>query len=538
MKPRTRRLLHRLFFALVAVITFVTLFYAEEDWRGARAWNNLRRELTARGESFDPNDFIPPPIPDDQNLAMAPLFVRTFRYKTDPATGLFTFDRDASENNPTSRQLNNLPYGRITRNINHPGQRGTWRTGHPLDLAAWQTFYRTCEDIPHPLQPGIPAEDVLLALTSCDGLLAEVSQAAAERPQARFPINYTQRPAYGINLLHLNVVQRLLRTLRLRACARLALGQTTAARNDVELMFRLDESIDNEPILISALVRSAGVDVLLQSVWEGLRTRQWSDDDLQALQTRLRGIDLLGDFQRGMRGGERDLFQTQLLEELHDWTTARELQRTLPVVMNAPLQGTALWLWRCLPLLPRGWFAQNEALASRLMQDGLIDAVDPAAGRVNPAKVEAMARRLSDPPVTPENFLARVTSIYQDVPVSFATVQTAVGQATAACALERYALDHHGYPEHLDALVPVYLDRVPHDLIDGAALRYRLTSDGRYQLWSVGWDGKDDGGSIDWPAARGKAASFPNPEKKTGDWVWQYAPAEPPEPPAHRSRLE
>src|SRR5258708_8156653 len=55
-------------------ITLIIFFYVEEDWRGARAWAATKAEWEAKGESFDLNKFIPPPIPDDQNLAAIPLF--------------------------------------------------------------------------------------------------------------------------------------------------------------------------------------------------------------------------------------------------------------------------------------------------------------------------------------------------------------------------------------------------------------------------------------------------------------------------------
>ena len=519
------------------------------QWRtgaGARAWDRLRRDLAARGESLDPRDFIPPPVPDDQNLALAPIFVRTFRYKTDPGTGLLTFDPQAYENNPTARTLENLPYGKKNTNIDQPSQHGSWQSGHRADLAAWQTFYRKRDEFPRPTQPGAPAEDVAQALSYYDGLLDEVARAAAERPLARWPINYTKRPSYAIALSHVNVVQRLQRTLRLRACARLALGQTAAAHRDVELMFRLNDSLANEPILISALVRSNGVNLLLQPIWEGLLARQWSADDLQAWQEKLRGVELLRHFQQGVRGGECAMFLARLPDELQDWHNAREIQKSFPLMNDGPLDGTARWLWSFLPVLPRGWYVQNAAGSCRLLQEGLIDTVDPAGQRVFPAKSESLARRLTATPTTPYNFLTRITlPSLQHVPTNLGATQAAAGQASAACALERYWLDHHAYPDRLDALVPAYLDRVPHDLIDGAPLRYRQTSDGRYQLWSIGWDGRDEGGSIAWPADRkwrGGAAGgplpYPNPEKTTGDWVWQYAPAEPPDPPANRSRLE
>ena len=115
METSRRRILHGLFFLVAAVVTLAALFYAVEDWRGARAWAATRHDLQARGESVDPHTFIPPPVPDDQNLAMAPLFVRTFCYQVDPGTRLLTFNRGTDwYKNETYRTLSSTPWGSET----------------------------------------------------------------------------------------------------------------------------------------------------------------------------------------------------------------------------------------------------------------------------------------------------------------------------------------------------------------------------------------------------------------------------------------
>ena len=100
-------------------------------------------------------------------------------------------------------------------------------------------------------------------------------------------------------------------------------------------------------------------------------------------------------------------------------------------------------------------------------------------------------------------------------------LQTALDEAITACALERFFLDHQAYPDKLDELVPGYLAHVPTDVIDGAPLRYHPTPDGRYQLYGVGWNGRDDGGKVAW----NKSNTLDPVE---GDWVWQYTELHPP----------
>jgi hypothetical protein len=65
------------------------------------------------------------------------------------------------------------------------------------------------------------------------------------------------------------------------------------------------------------------------------------------------------------------------------------------------------------------------------------------------------------------------------------------------------------------ALVPAFVSKLPHDQITGEAYKYRRTDNGRFILYSVGWNEKDDRG------VPGKK-DF---DEKAGDWVWQYPPS-------------
>jgi hypothetical protein len=62
-----------------------------------------------------------------------------------------------------------------------------------------------------------------------------------------------------------------------------------------------------------------------------------------------------------------------------------------------------------------------------------------------------------------------------------------------AFALAAYKASEGRYPEKLDVLAPKYLPAIPGDLFSGKALIYRPSKDG-YLLYSVGVNGKDDGG--------------------------------------------
>ena len=492
-------------------------------------------------------------MPDDQNLAMAPLFVRLFRYKVDPGTKQLTFTHDYSQNNQTFDTFMTLPPAGGSAKNPYPVGLGVWTTGHQLDLSRFQAYFRRSKDFPRSPQPGSPAVDTLLALTRYQPLFDELAQAAATRPLTRFPVNWTLHPSWGIALPHYNIIQVLTGTLRLRAVAELAADQTPAARRDLALMFRLRQTMANDPTLIANLVDVTCLNFLMQPIWEGLLTRQWTAEDLDALRDNLRGINILREYQQAMRG-ERAFFPASLPEDLQGIAQARELVKTMPQIGamsgdDLTLSPLDRQLWPLLPYWPHGWYEQNAALTCRYLQADWIDTVDPVNHRVDFARNQATVGAMKKIPATPDTLLARIyLPVFGSIYNKFAQAQTILDQAETACALEKYYLDHHAYPSALAALVPGYLDRVPNDIIDNAPMRYRLTADGRYQLYSIGLDGHDDGGTIAWPLDRnwrrdapplpdGREHPLPSPNRRHGDWVWQYAPAEPPDPPANTSRL-
>jgi hypothetical protein len=80
-------------------------------------------------------------------------------------------------------------------------------------------------------------------------------------------------------------------------------------------------------------------------------------------------------------------------------------------------------------------------------------------------------------------------------------VQCHVAGTALQLAVEGYRAEHGSLPPALDALVPSWLDAVPTDPYSGRPFVYRLVpaaeNERGYVLYSVGADGKDDGGASD-----------------------------------------
>jgi hypothetical protein len=74
---------------------------------------------------------------------------------------------------------------------------------------------------------------------------------------------------------------------------------------------------------------------------------------------------------------------------------------------------------------------------------------------------------------------------------------TYLNLAHLALALAGYHHDHGCFPKKLRKLAPEYIPEVPRDLFGGGELIYKPEGDG-YLLYSVGLNGKDDGGRNYW----------------------------------------
>jgi len=101
------------------------------------------------------------------------------------------------------------------------------------------------------------------------------------------------------------------------------------------------------------------------------------------------------------------------------------------------------------------------------------------------------------PPREPREFLNKLLlPIFLHEELKDASCQTQNGFLVVTLALHAYRLQHHHYPASLMELTPEYLKKLPEDpFIARDTFKYRVEGEG-YVLYSVGPDGKDDGGRM------------------------------------------
>jgi hypothetical protein len=507
----------RSLFRIACLATLIALFYTEEDWRGWHAWNKFKREWEAKGEHFDFASAVPRPVPDDQNFALTPVIASS--YET-------YFDKSGHEVRPRNTNVvdrlsmmtwrdNPWAEAQIPKSDNPD-----WLASKKTDLKAWQDFFRSKpptksrETNAYPVvpQPQSPADDVLLALSKFDPAIEEVRE-ASQLPYSRFPLTYGNGEPADILLPHLAALHSCAQVLSLRALAELQNGQNEKALADVKLSLYLADSIRTEPFLISQLVRNGILQMTLQPVWEGLAAHKWSDAQLMELDQALAKFNLLADFKLSMRsemgfqGAIIEYFRHQP-EQMINFSTDKYRNQGLPF--------PARIVWQ---LIPSGWFYQNQLKIARRMVESYLPLADENQGIISQtlAKRADAALEADTRHSTPYNLLEHeLFPAFGAAAKKFAYAQNSVDLARVAIALERYRLAHGEFPESLDALAPQFMEKIPHDIINGLSLHYRRTDDGQFVLYSVGWNETDDGGVVGLTKSGGV-----NNEK--GDWVWRYS---------------
>lgn len=459
-------------FILASLVTLWMLFCAIENWRGKRAWEKYQREREAKGDSFELSSIVPPPVPEDQNFAAIPLFAELFPKSVTNAVLWNAFKL------PTSSSFY-----------------GGWHEGHVEDLDAWRTWFTNT--------------DLLAALSKYDPILRQISE-ASERPYCRFPVRYED--TYAALLPHLSPLRNFARIYHLRALTKLSAGQTDAALDDVQMCLRLADKIKDEPLLVSFLVKIAMTDLSTQPVWEGLGAHRWNDHQLSALQASFENIDQFDSFAKALRG-ER-ILEYLMMRELIEKPAERAGLFKL-FVENQP----------AAPLLflaaPAGWIYQNQLRFDRFYAETMLPTMDFEHQRVSPKAASVAALQFENETMRPNPYNFLIGMLMPAISVTIrkaAWAQTTIQEVVVACALERYRLEYRQLPDTLDALVPEFLARVPHDVIDGEPLRYRRISDGQFVLYSVGANERDDGGQIAW------TDKPPRQDQQQGDWVWFSQP--------------
>ena len=466
-------------------LTFGTIRAIRDQWE----LEGYRRHLRANPPQVSWLSWSAPSpskIPDELNFAKTPL-VEALAYETRVDTNVWS-------------ELKLLRRTLIHTNDTDWGNFGSPSNGRRMTLQRSDVAFAPSAINPPP-SAGRSPQPALALMHRWEPQLAELRQASM-RPYARlelevpvvrrfsflnlFGVAWTNAPAYrGLSVLT--------EASLIHGVAALSDSRPQDAFADVAIIFKLADCLKDHANFPSTGYR-AFVNVLGAGlVWEGFVRHLWSEKHLLMLQNQLQSIDLIGEIDAAFRTHEwLNLFQTM--------NRNAALDQVMSPILSA-----------CLG---------SGVLHQRWMRDFVFTSYDLKQRLIVPRRTEAngAAFRRDSKHIYEKNwpvawmFVQHFPRILHLV----ARRQSTIHLATIACALERYQKSSGRYPERLEELVPEFIQKMPHEVVNGQPFQYRLLEDGTFKLYSVGWDERDDGG----------VASTEKNGRETGDWVWFFAAVE------------
>jgi len=276
-------------------------------------------------------------------------------------------------------------------------------------------------------------------------------------------------------------------------------GHVEEALQDLEALASLAQMDREECTLVAQAIRVAVAGLGLATSWEVLQAPGWTEPQLARLQKAWEPVYPVEAIEFAFVGERAFAGEIWSMVRKSGWRSTATY-----VGSSMPPKGTAAGIaadYAWFPLYRMTSINADELFRMRLSEEILtglrmVEAHQP--WKEAKQHIDQPGVRIKQVDTFPARFR------YFGTLVSFPNVQRITTNAVhteterqltlAAIALKRCQLRHGTLPPSLEALVPELLPATSYDPMSGKALCYRLKPDGSFVLYSVGEDGKDDGG--------------------------------------------
>lgn len=325
------------------------------------------------------------------------------------------------------------------------------------------------DDAPLPVEQRAAAKAFLETFKSA---IEESHAARRSGSVARYPTDYAL--GYDMLLPKVQDSRSLTNVLHLDMEMNLVEGNVDAAVEDVLSLVAVGESLQNDPMFVSQLVRGAELLIAMQATEKLFRLADPTEAQLLRLQQAFARQRSAESLRKSFRGEQYLMI------------------RAMRVKMPEQMEGSAWVGW----LPNRGEdFAKTMEFWRFVME---AEKAGPLATLEASRRVGAEIDSLGSDNSTALQYpltLLLMPHIEQAI-LAMLRAEAGARMAETACACERYRLAQNRWPARLDDLVPRYLTGQPVDPMDGQPLRYVVAGD-RAKIYSVGWNQIDDGGLDD-----------------------------------------
>ncbi|MCL4218193.1 MAG: hypothetical protein KJ052_14480, partial [Candidatus Hydrogenedentes bacterium] len=313
--------------------------------------------------------------------------------------------------------------------------------------------------------------------------IAPALEQIAARPSesSRYPVDLRRFPN-SLDLDYLADLRALARELKIDALHWAVAGDSEKTADAILAIPPLAISLNDEPILISQLVRIAILSMTTDSLEMALNRTELDKDDLERIEVALT-TDLRPEV------NERAMIRALVGET----AGGLYLAGSFLLLLNAPrtsdvVNGQALSYELAIP-------ASGERMAMTTNFRYLMGHIDDSWTELSRSDLN-----ISLPTRQGAGLVAPLTAVWDSSSsstlVSVRRAQAQITVARTAVTVERFRLAEGRLPADLTELVPEYLPEVPMDYFadNKTPLRYRGGEDGAFVVYSVSQNGKDDGG--------------------------------------------
>ena len=296
---------------------------------------------------------------------------------------------------------------------------------------------------------------------------------------------------------------------------------------DLHALISLAQQGQNELMMNLQMFRSTVATLALHATWEALQASNWNEQQLAELQQHWNQVDIYAGLERGILSQRATcqiimqyLRQSKGNENWNGISMDSQSDPVLKILLHTPL--ASFWKKHVTPAVYRMFSLDGDELFQlrnlskevemcRLFKSNRPWPEIKAINSLINSNMQAELSGKSNGNVLFHNYMASAAILpnltrYLE---RYAHIETQRRLTITAIALKRYELKHGQPPPSLARLVRDFLVEVPLDPMSGQELCYRLNPDATFVLYSVGEDGKDDGGQAGMGLWQGPDAVWP-----------------------------
>ncbi|PXA05223.1 hypothetical protein DDZ13_04480 [Coraliomargarita sinensis] len=475
----------------IALAALLFIFHSIENSRGLREWERVKNEIEAKGVRLEWKDYIPNPVPDEENFTATPIIAH-FQY--DSSSPHHTPWQDDWGDKVSFKGLFQLDSGgvRASESLIHKGER-VWHESRFEGSATRRERLKSegISIIPENIDPWEQLENLIQPHES---LLDELRQAAATRPKSYIHGNYHGMP-FDAPMPSFASTRNLTHLLYADALCALRNDDVGRALKNAQSIKRLGNTNPGMYFLVNAMIDNVARKEFEIPIYQlALKNRQLSDHQLKKLISKSLQNDALQAFEWSIQHEIAAGTESVLSHYEADWFF---LSSSLD---ESWLDRLSESLWTTiLKGIPDGWayiMASRQAYYMSLT----LDQYDPETRKLNLETIAQNQIEL-DRMIHEADFFDTLAAMA--VPALGKVTQSALelhcqqDMLGIACALELYRRENKELPEDLSSLTTRYISQLYPDPATGRHYHYERLDKNHFRLWGAGLDGQDNGGQYD-----------------------------------------